>query len=304
MKKRVVAYLKGGLGNQCFIYATARALALRTGADLAFNLDYFLEDKIYKRKFELDKFAIKGDVLPLDGMLTRKYAIIRYGFVSRILKATRIGNFQCDKHPRRYRPMPTEWDGDLLIDGYWHSHAYFDDAWDELIEDFKLIDGTVLYGDDTYHAIRDTENSVFCHMRSYKEVPGYADGGMALKVGYYEMAIRAVVERLGARNMTLFLFSDDLDWATARLKPIVASLGLNVVPVKRVLGFDNQIRDFVLLGSCRHGIVANSSFSRFAGMLGQQASRKIGREDGVFVRSNCVLPDYCPADWIVIDKGV
>lgn len=49
--RTVRAYLQGGLGNQCFIYATARALALRVGADLELDLDYFGEDKAYARQF-------------------------------------------------------------------------------------------------------------------------------------------------------------------------------------------------------------------------------------------------------------
>ena len=40
-KKRIIAFLKGGLGNQCFIYAAAKTLADRTGAQLCFSLDYF-----------------------------------------------------------------------------------------------------------------------------------------------------------------------------------------------------------------------------------------------------------------------
>lgn len=45
--KRVIAYLQGGLGNQCFIYAAAQALAVRSGATLSFNVDLFLEDSVY-----------------------------------------------------------------------------------------------------------------------------------------------------------------------------------------------------------------------------------------------------------------
>ena len=56
--KRVIAYLQGGLGNQCFIYAAARAAALRTGAELILDGSCFLADKIYRRKFSLEPFGI------------------------------------------------------------------------------------------------------------------------------------------------------------------------------------------------------------------------------------------------------
>ena len=55
----VVAYLQGGLGNQAFIYAAARALSLRTGASLLLDGGYFLDDKTYHRAFSLAPFGME-----------------------------------------------------------------------------------------------------------------------------------------------------------------------------------------------------------------------------------------------------
>ena len=58
MKRKVITRLCGGLGNQLFIYAAARRLALVNNADLVLdNISGFRHDPIYKRTFQLDKFA-------------------------------------------------------------------------------------------------------------------------------------------------------------------------------------------------------------------------------------------------------
>ena len=80
--KRVVAFLQGGLGNQCFIYAAARAVALRANTELALDGSYFLEDKIYRRRFALDYFDYAGQrtadvVKPLRLFRKIRYALLR-----------------------------------------------------------------------------------------------------------------------------------------------------------------------------------------------------------------------------------
>ena len=51
--KHIIARFTGGLGNQLFIYATAKALSLRTGRELILDTVDFKYDKRYKRQYEL-----------------------------------------------------------------------------------------------------------------------------------------------------------------------------------------------------------------------------------------------------------
>ena len=47
----IVSSLRGGLGNQMFIYAMVKAMALRNNVPFAFNLTTdFANDEVYKRK--------------------------------------------------------------------------------------------------------------------------------------------------------------------------------------------------------------------------------------------------------------
>ena len=56
---KVIAHLFGGLGNQLFIYAAARRLALANNAELVLDdVSGFSNDTMYRRKFQLNHFNI------------------------------------------------------------------------------------------------------------------------------------------------------------------------------------------------------------------------------------------------------
>ena len=51
----------GGLGNQMFQYAAARALAARSGADLVLDpWTGFVRDRVFKRQYALDRLPVHG----------------------------------------------------------------------------------------------------------------------------------------------------------------------------------------------------------------------------------------------------
>ena len=85
----VIAKLKGGLGNQLFIYSTARNLALKHKAILFIDQTTgFLNDKKYQRKSQLQKYALynQKDVIFLPEILSIFiYFLIRINFNLKIL---------------------------------------------------------------------------------------------------------------------------------------------------------------------------------------------------------------------------
>lgn len=297
--KRVRAYLRGGLGNQCFIYATARALALRRGAELELDLGCFEDDKVYGRKFLLDRFRTVGKIAPMDTKPVRFAKAIRHKVMTR-LKSNGIGNYNCDYHPYTYRPLPADWQGTLVLDGYWQSEKYYYAERDIIVEDFRLKDDSPLRNDPDLQRMKGCACPVFIHMRSYKEVPGNT-GAVPVGDVFYDKSISLMRERLGDK-ITLFLFSDDLVWAEARMANITAVNGLEVVPVSPVSNIDMSadIREFSLMQECHHGIVANSSFSRFAAWLGEQRNLAAGRNP-IYVHNSKKKNGYCPERWTRID---
>lgn len=208
--KTVCAYLHDGLGNQCFIYAAAKALALRANADLQLNVDC-LQNDVFGRKFALGPFAGIPVPMPTSSEIVRKMAF------ARTILATRFGvgtkTCPCEPEPARYCPFPTEWHGRLVLRlGYWQSERYFEDFRDEILRDFRLKDDAWLKSDALARRIEATENSIFLHVRTYREVPGNEDGRGAFRMrDYYRNALAFLAARL--TSATVFVFSDDVDWA-------------------------------------------------------------------------------------------
>ena len=171
---KIMAYLQGGLGNQCFIYAAARALALRTGAELSFCGDYFQEDKAYKRSLSLDAFKCAVGDVKTHCKVVRMAELARYWLLRDC--AGRVGNYCCDKRPFKYHSLPDSWHGTLTLDGYFQSEKYFYDQREQILKDLTLKDDTWIDSDWLAQEIANTEHSIFVHVRSYKEVPGKENG--------------------------------------------------------------------------------------------------------------------------------
>lgn len=305
--KKVVAYLQGGLGNQLFIYAAARALSLRTGASLSLDGSYFLDDKVFNRRFALGPFKC-SDVsgycidgcrpLPVSCLVTRfsrrfRYALLR-GFTSR------VGNYCCDRRPYKHRRLPECWSGTLTIDGYWQSERYFYEQRKQLVQDLQLKDDAWLCADPLAKEIVSTAQSIFLHVRSYREVPGNENGECALRMkGYYANAINYVSRHIP--DGRLFVFSDDIEWAKTRLLPAVIKDCR--LPVIFNDGNSSQLRDFSLMRLCKHGIIADSSFSWWAGWLGEQQWLERGESPiRIRVGRRVLNDDFWPERWLSIEE--
>lgn len=296
---KIVAMMQGGLGNQCFIYAAARALSIRTGAELLFDGSYFLDDKVYRRSFALEPFKCSIGEIVERTKPVRLFRRIRYALLRDRMK--RIGNYCCDMRPFKYSPLPDEWRGTLLLDGYWQSEKYFHDVRGQILADFTLRDEAWLKEDVVANQIAAVENSVFLHVRSYKEVPGKEGGECALRmVDYYLNALERLMGEIGGG--TVFVFSDDIEWAKAQFLKSWRER-FSRFDFKVVDGKSSQLRDFSLMRICRHGIVADSSFSWWAGWLGEQDWLDKG-EKPIRIRVNrrVMNDDFWPERWLMVPQ--
>ena len=294
--KIVRAYLKGGLGNQCFIYAAARAAVLRTGSELLLDGSYFKEDKVYRRSFSLDCFNYAGTKVADASRAERMFRKVRYALLRD--RRQRLGNYCCDMRPFRYRPLPKDWCGTLVLDGYFQSERYFSDVREHILADFTLKDATWLESDPLANQIRTAEHSIFLHVRSYKEVPGKEDGRCAMwLVRYYRDALLRLEGELPSGRV--FVFSDDIEWA--RVNVLAGIEGKSRLEFVFNGAGSSQERDFALMRLCRHGILADSSFSWWAGWLGEQECMQKGVKSlRLHVDKYVLNADFWPERWVAI----
>lgn len=275
MSSAVIAIVKGGLGNQLFIYAAARALALRTGRTLHLDTTRGYTNDDYGRSYRLNRFPIQVEPMQEAWRVAAhlkhpRHKIIRA--LNKLLPRNQRTYFGEQRHaapaqltalqPRRKR---------ITLLGYWQNEAYFAAQAAairaELVPPIPADERSVALGEK--FAARD---SVFVHFRRVRY-------WHLLGRDYYQGAIDAVCARLTKPHF--MLFGDDLNWPQHQLD----FRGASVESVTHNTG--DELADLWLMSRCRHAVVANSSFSWWGAWLGDITANRLV---------------YCPAQvgWDVV----
>ncbi|MBW8782098.1 MAG: alpha-1,2-fucosyltransferase [Verrucomicrobia bacterium] len=285
MGKVIIAIVKGGLGNQLFIYATARALAIRTGRDLYLDSKRGYNADTYGRSYRLDRFSIQAMIMPeawrvaphlkhpwhklvraLNKLLPREirsyYAENTHELASQLTQL----HPSCDR---------------ITLLGYWQHEDYFLDHATAIRAELAPPVPVDTRNRDLGRRLAESA-SVFVHFRRVR----YAH---LLGRNYYQQAINRAREELGPVNF--ILFGDDLVWPRANL-----SFGDSPVEVVEHNGGD-ELADLWLMTCCRHAIIANSSFSWWGAWLGDTKDRSLRR---VFAPAETGLPLAMPGHWTKI----
>lgn len=284
----------GGLGNQCFIYATARALADRVHGSLRLDPTVLAFDKVYQRPFLLPEFQIRASDI-VRKVSAWKLHLRRLHVRVQPRLPWRSNRWLFERTPARFQPEVVNWQGSrATLDGYWQTERYFEDAAAAICQDLTPREAAEFEASEVAARVRAAEHSVFLHVRSYREVPGRQDGSFALTAAYFRNAVEWMRSRLP--NPVFFLFSDDPAWALERL-PFLAHVACSVVPAAPA-ALAAPLSDFHVMTLCRHAIVANSSFSWWAAWLGEQRRLRSGLS-GEIVRpaGHSPNPDYYPPRW-------
>lgn len=251
----IIARVYGGLGNQLFIYATARALSLRMEQPLFLDPHNGYADDRFGRSFQLPLFHIEARIL-------EPAAAAAYDPLTRRHYWRRKLN--------RCLPLSWRWfveerkafiDGLLhlrggrvrYLDGYWQSARYFGDHAATLRRELQLRQPVRPHTHEL-GARMQQEDSICLHARR-------VDYGHLLDADYYHRAVARIVTP--AMQPVFYVFSDSMEWARDHLK----------LPgtVHYVEGNGEQFNyeDLWLMSQCRHHIIANSSFSWWGAWLKQ-----------------------------------
>lgn len=262
----IIANLIGGLGNQMFQYACARALALELGQPLKVTQDMFGLYTVHNGP-ELERvFSLRLDVAQpaelrrMTGVL-RVAPMVRRALTSQALGVLRGRRFIVEPHYRYWRGLLDRARNGAYLQGYWQSERYFSHQATAIREDFAFRQLPAGQNADLARAIHDCE-SVSVHVRRGDYVGNaktLANHGTC-SPEYYFSAIELLRQR--APTLRLFAFSDDPQWVADVLKPRYPDLVL----VTHNQG-ESSYNDMRLMSSCRHHIIANSSFSWWGAWL-------------------------------------
>jgi hypothetical protein len=272
----IIVRIMGGLGNQMFQYAAGLALSKRLDTKLYLDTSFFKVDvkrrHVTKRVYELYLFNIYPKPLSIIDRLDLKLHPPRL-----VMESAEVKN--------EFRAIK----GNAIVAGYWQSSWYFDDYSDEIRATFKLDYPLSEPATKVYEKIKKDNRSVSLHFRrgDYVTNKAAADILGTLPIKYYKEAIEVLKQKKG--DINLYVFSDDINWCKKNLK-----LNSNVIFVEQTTTSD----DLKLMAACRHNVIANSSFSWWAGWLNQNQGKIVVAPKKWFANN----PDYSslelPKTWV------
>lgn len=256
----IIIRVMGGLGNQMSQYALYRKFK-ELGKKV--KLDVSLVNKKnaphgglgLKRAFGLEpEFANEKEIQELGDISCNIFSRIR----RRALKKMKTTYYE-EPLPAHYMPEILQLDT-AYLSGYWSSIEYFYDIKDAIVHDFtferKMDDNNL----EISKRILST-NSVSIHIRrgDYLSKQFRAIYENICTPEYYMKAMKYFRDKY--KDVQFFIFSNDPEWVhevfTEEDETIV---DWNNNP-------EDSYYDMYLMSICRHNILANSSFSWWAGFL-------------------------------------
>lgn len=286
----IIVKLIGGLGNQMFQYALGRHLSQKNKVELKIDITGFESYKLHK--YSLDAFNIKKILASKSEIDKFKKYQTRHGkkwFLYNKFIADNSKYFQ--EKSFAFDPAVLKLNDDVYIDGYWQSEKYFKEIESTIRADFSFI---LNQGEKDLHISKliNNCNAVSIHIRRADYVTSATTNKThgSCPIEYYEKAIDTVVEKIN--DPMFFVFSDDHNWAKQNIK--------NKYPIVYVNhnNSDYNYQDMRLMASCKHNIVANSTFSWWGAWLNQNPNKIVVAPKKWFADASKNEGDIVPPTWI------
>jgi len=224
-----VVKIYAGLGNQMFQYAFGKSMEAN-GIKVCYDLSWFAKPADPPRPFALNKFRTD---ISVGGFMNKKTI------------------HESDSEGYTFNPEYLTME-DVNFFGYWQHQGYVQNVLPLLREHFKVR--PKLYT-ERYLELKEQivcSESIALHVRRGDYL---TKGHHLLPIEYYAKALDMLVEKKVEGKV--YVFSDDVTWCKENF------IGSHFVFVNEVdyLSFD-------LMRLCPHKIVANSTFSWWAAMVG------------------------------------
>lgn len=259
----VAVRLFGGLGNQLFQYAAGLALSKYLNTELIIDTSFLLGRQlgVTKRDFGLNNFQLEGVVSKgLFGPIL--FRLSKLPFFFNLLTGWEFVNENQLSSPSDFFGLKK----DSYLVGYWQSQTYFEFLkTDTLFNCFPSKDKLSLANAQTLREIENS-NSVGLHVRRGDYVTSSKANKCngVLPIDFYSDAIAAINNRV--KNPHFYIFSDDIEWCKLNLA-FPQCQGHTYVENNGATW-----EDMVMMGFCKHQIIANSTFSWWGAWLGDHIS--------------------------------
>ena len=261
MKKILISRVCGGLGNQLFIYAFSRALALDNKCELQLDIYSGFRNDRYSRKFKLSEFNID---CKLTGKLFFQARLCKYK--NKVLKVLNNKPKSLDLNSiflSHFSPYFLENFSSInihkkkFIEGYWQSYKYFDHK-NQFLRNQLCIPKSLTKKTLDISKKLSNCNSVGIHFRFYeKDILSKYN----LNIIYYVNAIRYIKRKVNSPKF--YIFTDNAILA----KKMLEDLDIEYELISKANLISNEVNELYLLSLCRHVIISNSTFSWWGAWL-------------------------------------
>jgi len=296
----IITRLIGGLGNQLFQYAVGRAVATRTNTPLLFDASGFANYEL--RRYELDGFNVCAQLasdaqLACVGVTAGETPSLLESIKRRFLRHSapklplqepilREASFTYDARIEQVQAS-------IYLDGYWQSERYFSAIRAQLLQELTLKSNWGPGNEDMFGQVQAAgAGAVSLHVRrgDYVTNAHTASYHGVCSLDYYRAAVAYIAERVAAPHF--FIFSDDHDWVRENLQ---TGFPTTFVAVNSA---DNGIYDMMLMKSCNHHIIANSSFSWWGAWLNPSTEKLVVAPQQWFKEADKDTSDLIPSGWV------
>lgn len=292
----LVARVIGGLGNQMFEYAAARALSLRTNVPLVLDISAFADYNLHV--YCLNQFNIAGDVLDQVEYVDvdkSKYVVRNSkSLIGRISRRLKLG-----RRLKVFRETDLVFDSEVLtltdstyLEGYWQSERYFIDQEQQIRSDFGLKSSPDAINQGWLEHINSVL-AVSVHIRRGDYVTNPAANAIhgVCSIDYYQRAVEFLRSRI-ASELCFFVFSDDPEWSKNNI-----DFGAKTFFISHNDASKNY-EDLRLMSACKHHIIANSSFSWWGAWLNADVNKIVVAPKRWFGGDEHDAKDLVPKEWV------
>ena len=293
----IVAKLQGGHSNQLVQYATARSLAERRKAGVHLDPGWFasIADGDTKRIYELEAYRFEqrllepADISVADADQRASTGLRRF---SRRPRKPVLRRYRQRGH--RFDPHVLELPDDTYLEGWWQDERYFSEIRPILLDELELRDPPSERDAGRLREIGE-QVSVSLHVRrgDYVTNPAARTFHGVLDSSYYEAALERLVDVTDERDLKVFVFSDDIEWCRKVLRL--------VHPTVFIDSGNSGAADMRLMRSCRHHVVANSSFSWWGAWLSDHPAKVVVAPERWFADPEAnAETEVVPKSWLRI----
>jgi hypothetical protein len=302
----ILLRLQGGLGNQMFQYAFAKACSLRLKQPLKLDLSLLgekAEPTTVVRHFDLDifqiteSFALMDEIEYFNGKESPNL-LERFTYkIRRIQNPNLLVVQQGNSFEQEYINKVK---ADSCIVGRWQSEKYFESYKGEIKEIFNPSKLTPNHY--SIQLLESLDNSVKIGVQvrrgDYVTHPVYSKTIGALSKAYYEEAIKYLKEKLKTELKFIFI-SDDIAWCKSNFKEIEGSIFVEQEKNKQ-----GYLSDLWLLSQMNHNIISNSTFSWWGAWMGENENSMIVVPKFWTRSKELSNGDIVPSRWVTLKNNL